>query len=105
MFEEWKGQITLALDASNISRERWYATIVGFLGKEGFKWWNTLPISKQEEDKKNPDKVFKAIADPLEVSISYWNHINEMYSNTKQGEQETTDQLDQHIKDLIEMPV
>ena len=28
--------------------------IVGFLGKEGFKQWNNLPISKQEENKKNP---------------------------------------------------
>ena len=35
IFEEWKRQITLALELSNISRERWYATIVGFLGKEG----------------------------------------------------------------------
>ena len=34
-FGEWKGQITLTLEVSNISRERWYATIVGFLGKEG----------------------------------------------------------------------
>ena len=86
----------------NISRERWYATIVGFLGTEGFKWWNTLPISKQEENKKNPDEVFKAITNTLEVSTSYWNHINEMYSNIKQEEHKTTDQTDQHIKDLIE---
>ena len=49
-FEEWKGQIVLALEASNMNRERWYATIVGFLGKERFKWWNNLPISKQEEN-------------------------------------------------------
>ena len=78
MFEEWKGQVVLALEASNIDRERWYATIVGFLGKEGFKWWNNLPISKQEENKKNPDEVFKAITDTLEVSTSYWNHIDEI---------------------------
>ena len=100
-FEEWKGQVILALEASNIDRERWYATIIGFLGKEGFKWWNNLPISKQEENKKNPDEVFKAITDTLEVSTSYWNHINEMYSNTRQGEHESTDQLDQHIKDIV----
>ena len=30
MFEGWKGQVTLALEASNIERERWYATIVWF---------------------------------------------------------------------------
>ena len=45
--------------------------LYGFLGKEGFKWWNNLPISRQEENKKNPDEVFKAIADTLEVSTSY----------------------------------
>ena len=84
VFEEWKGQVVLALVASNIDRERWYATIVGFLGNEGFKWWNNLFISKQEENKKNPNEVFKAITDNLEVSTSYQNHINEMYSDIKQ---------------------
>ena len=49
-FEEWKGQVVLALKTSNIDRERWYVTVIGFLGKEGFKWWNNLPISKQEEN-------------------------------------------------------
>ena len=101
-FEEWKGQVILALKVSNIDRERWHATIIGLLGKEGFKWYNNLPISKQEENKKNPDEVFKAIVDTLEVSTSYWNHIDEMYSNIRQGEHESTDQLDQHTKDLVE---
>ena len=76
--------------------------IAGFLGKKGVKWWNTLPISKDEESQKNPKAVFKAITDTLEVSTSYWNHINEIYSDIRQGEQETTDQLDQCIKDLVE---
>ena len=101
-FEEWKGQVTLALQASSINKEVWFAMIVGFLGKEGFKQWNTLPISKDEESQKNPEAVFKAITDTLEVSTSYWNHIDEIYSDIRQGEQETTDQLDQHIKDLVE---
>ena len=74
----------------------------GFLGKEGFKWWNNLPVSKLEENKKNPDEVFKAIIDILEVSTSYWNHIDEMYSDIRQGEHESTDQLDQCIKDLVD---
>ena len=76
--------------------------IVGFLGKEGFKWWNTLPISKDEKTQKNLEAAFKTITDTLEVSTSYWNHINEMYSDIRQGEHETTDQLDQCIKDLVE---
>ena len=101
-FKEWKGQVVLALDVTNIDRERWYATILGFLGKEGFKQWNILPISKQEENKKNLNEVFKAIADTLEMSTSYLNHINEIYSNIRQGEHESTDQLDQYIKDLVE---
>ena len=57
---------------------------------------------KQEENKKNPDEVFRAIKDTLEVSTSYWNHIDEMYSDIKQGEHETNDQLDECIKDLVE---
>ena len=101
-FEEWKGQVTLALLASSINREVWFVRIVGFLGKKGFKLWNTLPISKDEESQKNPKAVFKAIIDALEVLTLSWNHIDKMYSDIRQGEQETTDQLDQHIKDLVE---
>ena len=33
--------------------------------------------------------------------MSQWNYIDEMYSDIRQGEQETTDQLDQHIKILV----
>ena len=36
-FDEWKGQITLALHASSIKKDIWFATIIGYLGKEGFK--------------------------------------------------------------------
>ena len=39
--------------------------------------------------------------DTLEVSTSHWNHVNEMYSDIRQGKQETTDQLDQCIKILV----
>ena len=69
-FEEWKGQVTLALRASSINKDIWFAT-VGFLGKEGFRWWNTLPISTDTESQKNPETVFKAITETLEVSTFY----------------------------------
>ena len=101
-FKEWQSHVTLALEASNIPPERWYASIVGFLGTEGFKQWQHLNISKKDDEKKHPENVFKAFADTLEVSMSYWNYIDEMYSDIRQGEQETTDQLDQHIKILVE---
>ena len=65
--------------------------IVGFLGKEGFKWWNTLSISKDEESQKNPEVVFKAITDTLEVSNLLLEPHREIYSDIRQGEQETTD--------------
>ena len=101
-FDEWKGQITLALCASSIKKDIWFVTMIRYLGKEGFKRWNTLPISTDEEAQKDPERVFKAIADTLEVSTSYWNHINEIYSDIKQGDNESTDQLDQQIKNLVE---
>ena len=100
-FEEWKGQITLALRVSSFNKEIWFATTIGYLGKEGFKWWNTLPILKDEEAQKDPEAVFKALSDTLEVSTLYWNHIDEMYSNIRQGEHESTDQLDQCIKNHV----
>ena len=102
VFKEWQGHITLVMEASNIPRERWYASIIGFLGTKGFKWWQHPNISKKDEEKKHPENVFKAFADTLEVLTSQWNHIDEIYSDIRQGEQETTDQLDQHIKILVE---
>ena len=101
-FQEWQSHITLTLEVSNIPQERWYASIIGFLGTEGFKWWQHLKISKKDDEKKHPENMFKAFTDTLEVSTSYWNYINEMYSDIRQGEQETTDQLDQCIKILVE---
>ena len=101
-FEEWKSHITLALEASNIPHDRWYASTVGFLGTKGFKQWQHLEISKDEELRKPPENIFTAFANTLEVSMSQWNYIDEMYSDIWQGEQETTDQLDQHIKILVE---
>ena len=75
--------------------------IVGYLGKEGFRRWRILPISKDANAKKDPDLVFQAIADTLEVLTSYWNHIDDMYSDIKQGDDESIDKLDQHIKNLV----
>ena len=87
---------------SDITQERWYASIIGFLGTEGFKQWQHLNISKRDDEKKHPENVFKAFADTLDVSTSQWNYIDEMYSDIRQGEQETTDHLDQCIKILVE---
>ena len=101
-FEEWRGQISLALEASSINRDIWFVMIVGYLAKEGFRQWHILPISKDANAKKDPDAVFQAIADTLEVSTSYWNHIDEMYSDIKQGDDESINKLDQRIKNLVE---
>ena len=101
-FQEWQSHVTLMLEASNIPQDIWYASIIGFLGTKGFKQRQHLEISKSEDLKKIPNNVFKAFADTLEVSMSYWNYINVMYSDIRQDEQETTDQLDQCIKISVE---
>ena len=80
-FEEWQSHVTLTLEASNIPRERWYASIIGFLGTKGFKRWQHLDISKDIEKRKTPEDVFTAFANTLEVLTSQWNYINEMYSD------------------------
>ena len=100
-FGEWKNHVPLTLEVSNIPRDRWYASIIGFLGTEGFKHWQHLEISKDDKLKKTPENVFTAFTNTLEVLTSHWNYINEMYSDIRQGEQETTDQLDQRIKMLV----
>ena len=79
-----------------------YCSIVGFLGTEGFKWWQHLEISKDEELKNILENIFTSFTNTLEVSMSQWNYIDEMYSDIQQGEQETTDQLNQCIKILVE---
>ena len=57
---------------------------------------------KDETAQKDPEAVFQAIAETLEVLTSYWNHIDEIYSDIKQGDDESIDELDQHIKNLVE---
>ena len=84
-----------------ISPDRWYASIVGFLGTKGFKRWTHLNISKDVEGRKMLEDVFQAFANTLEVLTSQWNYIDEMYSDIGQGEHETTDQLNQRIKILV----
>ena len=69
---------------------------------EGFKRWQHLDISKDVKKRKTLEDVFTTFANTLEVSTSQWNYIDEMYSDIWQGEQETTDQLDQLIKILVE---
>ena len=101
-FEEWKGHIILMLEASNIPKERCMPALLVFLGQEGFRQWQHLDILKDNNMKKDPNKVFKAFTKTLEVSTSQWNHIDEMYSDIRQGEHKMTDQLDQHIKILAE---
>ena len=56
-----------------------------------------------QHQERHPEAVFKAIADTIEVSTSYWNHIDEIYSDIKQGDSESTDQLDQQIKNLVKI--
>ena len=61
-----------------------------------------MEISKQEENKKIPKDVFQPFTNTLEISTSHWNYIDEIYSNIRQGEHKTIDQLDQWIKHLVE---
>ena len=80
-FEEWQSHITLSLEASNIPRERWYASIIGFLGSKGFKRWQHLEISKDVRRRKTLEDVFTTFTNTLEVLTSQWNYTNEMYSD------------------------
>ena len=85
-FEEWKGQITLALEASNIQRKM-VCYHCRFSRQRRLSNGGThFPFQSKKKIKRIPNEVFKTIADTLEVSTSYWNHINEMYSDIKQGE-------------------
>ena len=82
-FEEWQSHVTLVLEASNIPRERWYASIIGFLGTKGFKRWQHLDISKDVKRRKTLEDIFTTFTNTLEVSMSQWNYIDEMYSDIR----------------------
>ena len=106
-FDEWKGQITLVLHASSIQKRHlvcnnnWISQL-----RKGLKDGILYPSQQMREAQKDPERVFKAIADTLEVSMSYWNHIDKIYSNIKQGDNESTDQLDQKNQEPCrKMPV
>ena len=62
----------------------------------------SISRSPMTEERKTLENVFTTFTNTLEVLTSWWNYIGEMYSNIQQGEQETTDQLDQCIKILVE---
>ena len=71
-FDEWKGQITLVLHASSINQDIWFATIIGYLGKEGFKQWNTLPIST---DMRRLRKIWRKFSKLLRTPLKSQRHI------------------------------
>ena len=60
-----------------------------------------MPISKDANSKKGSRGSFSGHHEMLEVSTSYWNHIDEMSSDIKQGDDESIDKLDQCIKNLV----
>ena len=101
-FEEWQSHVTLVHWKHPISPERdgMPASLVSWAQKASSDWQH-LKISKDVEQRKTPENVFTTFANTLEVSTSQWNYINEMYSDIWQGEQETTDQLNQCIKILV----
>ena len=76
--KEWQSHVTLTLEVSNIPQERWYASIVGFLGIEGFKRWQYLDISKKKQWEETPWKCvqslhwhFRSLNIPME--LHQWN--------------------------------
>ena len=68
-FQEWKSHVTLMLQASNIPKKRWYASIIGFLGTEGFKGWQHLEISKDDNLKKIPENIHSLCKYPKSLNV------------------------------------
>ena len=101
-FKEWQSHHTCVGSIQHPPRKM-VCQHCRFPGHQRLQVMATTSIyPKKDKEKKCPENMFKAFTDNLEVSTSQWNYINEMYSDIRQGEQETTDQLDQHIKILVE---
>ena len=52
-FKEWQSHVTLSLEASNIPRERWYASIIGFLAPKVSRDGNILKSPKTSKEGKH----------------------------------------------------
>ena len=73
-----------------------------FSGHWGIQEMDTSRHLQRCWGKENTGKHLPSLCKHLRSFNIQWNYIDEMYSDIQQGEQETTDQLDQRIKILVE---
>ena len=98
-FKWYKDKLKLFFEANQIAKERQYAFILLNSGDEGLRRFNTLKIA--EKDKENPENVWAGLASTMEVSLSHWHYIDQMYSFQRQKKNETTDEFALRIEELV----
>ena len=85
-FKEWQSHITLTLEASYIPWERWYTSIIGFLGSKRLQVMASSWDLQRHRRKKNTGKHLHHLRKYLRsLDMSQWNYIDEMYSDISAG--------------------
>ena len=104
---EWRifrKKMTIIFIADGVLMEQQYAKALVAGGNEAFNRWQTIePLMKA--DKKDPAKDIDAFWDYFEKSFeqtaSHWHYIDQYLSDFRQEPDETTADLDLHIRELV----
>ena len=85
-FEEWQSHITLTVGSIQYPPREMVCQHCWFPGQQKLQAMAASRDLQRHRRKKNTRKhVFTAFANTLEVSMSQWNYIDEMYSDIRAG--------------------
>ena len=87
-FKEWQSHITLTLEVSNIPWERWYASIIGFLGLGRLQAMAASRYLQKCRRKKDTRKHLHCLLEHLRslnvpVELHWWNVQRYMAGRTR----------------------
>ena len=98
-FQNYKRRMQMYLAVTKVDAAMQWNHIVLLMGDEGLRRWDA--INMDDEDKKDPAKVWTKFEDSLEKTKSFWGYIDEYLSDVRQGPTESTAELDVRIQTLV----
>ena len=98
-WETFKAKAELWLAGEKVDPTIQYTKIVIMLGDEGLSRWKKFNMS--DEDKKDPEKVFKEFRDSFGKDVSYRTARATLYKNFRQHQDENNAELDIRLSSLI----
>ena len=99
-FDNFKAKAELWLASEQVEPALQFYKIVLMLGDTGLKKWQKFKMS--EDDRKDPEEVFKKFRESLGNDISFCTARSTLYHTFQQQEKETTHELDIRLSKLID---